>query len=575
MKKIIVSLLIALLVMLVPTQVAADTQCFESYTGEGDSFSCAWDNYWLSQTFTPVTAHKITSVKIPLCRWGLPGDIVVSIRNTNDIGLPTGDDLCSGITDGSTLPHAWSNKYEWRVITLGSGHDLASNIQYAIVLRVPGEDVNNYVRWLRDYYPNPPSYAGGRGLWSPNSGAIWIDRPTLDFKFEECGELLDEPMSDCLSSFSVWWEGEGNWKLVIEPIELPSDTDIWYAIGWVNTTEETQIGHIEALVVSSNSAGERTQTYVGQDTSRAPNSGHTVGFLPFHTSQSGTYTIFGSLSYSSGLQDTLPLEMYVDSNSGQYFNFSADVVDCDFISKNYFSAGQVCDWEVNPEYDEWYTSPYTAQRDLDFDGDVDSTDYTHFSNTPRFALPIVEQIKTGAYQTLTWEGTSVLLAACDPSYVDLFTGRDSGDVDGWISVRLHAYDVDNYNCASFTADTVVAAYKTMGYGCFLYAYNDVPHKFVMFWKGGNWQQLSNWGVINSETGAVMVNASSVSDDYQADGIVFPTTGEAGERTFSGRVLAVNYGAGTVSYSGIDGFCDQSHEEPVPATFDCFRGNGVD
>lgn len=566
MKKIIASLLIALLVMLVPTQVAADDQRFE-YCDTGDTNGMyVWNVYWSFQTFTPVTPHKITSVRLKLYRVGTPGTLTVGIRNTY-LGKPTGADLCSGTINGNTLTTDTAGDWYW--ITLGDGYIPDVDIEYAIVARAPDGTTFHRVYWRI----GSGGYDGGNAGNSYNSGAPWYSWANNDHIFEVWGETSD--ISDCLAMLLVWWEGQEIWRQVTEPRELPSDTDIWYAIGWVNTTEETQTGHVEALVVSPDSTGERTQTYVGQDTARAPNSGFIVGFEPFHTSQSGTYTIFGSLWYSGELQDTVPWEVYVGSNSGQYFDFSADVVDCDFVSRNYLSAGQTGDWEVNPEFDEWYASPYTAQRDLDFDGDVDATDYAHFGNTPRFALPIVEQIKTGTYQTLTWGETSVLLAACNPSYVNLFTGRASGDVDGWISVRLHEYDAATYNCASFTTDTMVAAYKVMGYGCFLYGYNVLPHKFIMFWKGGNWQQLSNWGVINSETGAMMINASSVPADYQAEGIVFPTIGETGERTFSGKVLAVNYGAGTVSYSDIDGFSDQPHEEPIPATFDLFRGNGID
>ncbi|GAI02948.1 unnamed protein product, partial [marine sediment metagenome] len=86
----------------------------------------------IAQTFTPSIAHKITSVKLKLARTGSPGILTVSIRATNGEGHPTGGDLCSGTTNGNTLPVYPST--EWREITLGAGYNLASDTKYAIQL---------------------------------------------------------------------------------------------------------------------------------------------------------------------------------------------------------------------------------------------------------------------------------------------------------------------------------------------------------------------------------------------------------------------------------------------------------
>ncbi len=80
---------------------------FEHYiTGDDGAWEFGIIN-WMAQTFTPSTAHKITSVKLPLYRWGSPGTITVSIKATDGNGHPTGDDLCLGTTDGNALE--WSN----------------------------------------------------------------------------------------------------------------------------------------------------------------------------------------------------------------------------------------------------------------------------------------------------------------------------------------------------------------------------------------------------------------------------------------------------------------------------------
>ncbi|GAH21280.1 unnamed protein product, partial [marine sediment metagenome] len=79
-------------------------------------------------------SHKITKVKLKLYRVGSPGTATVSIRATSGLH-PTGSDLCSGTTNGDTLPEG--SPYEWREITLGDGANLASGTKYAIVIRAP------------------------------------------------------------------------------------------------------------------------------------------------------------------------------------------------------------------------------------------------------------------------------------------------------------------------------------------------------------------------------------------------------------------------------------------------------
>ncbi|MBA7630622.1 hypothetical protein ES703_38146 [subsurface metagenome] len=107
---------------------------FEYYDVNDDADKYIYANVWSAQTFTPSTAHKITSVKLLCWREGIPGTVTVSIRATSG-GHPTGGDLCSGTTDGNTLP--LSSPYEWREITLGAGADLSADTMYAIVVRAP------------------------------------------------------------------------------------------------------------------------------------------------------------------------------------------------------------------------------------------------------------------------------------------------------------------------------------------------------------------------------------------------------------------------------------------------------
>lgn len=154
---------------------------YEYYnTGDDGQVSLLGSTYY-GQTFTPSEAHKITSVKLLLYRKGSSGTITVRIRATSG-GLPTGGNLCSGTTDGNTLPT--ESPYEWREITLGDGYDLEADTQYAIVVEPAGTDANNRAFWRYD--GSDPTYAGGNYAYGENGN--WNGYDGADFMFEEWGE---------------------------------------------------------------------------------------------------------------------------------------------------------------------------------------------------------------------------------------------------------------------------------------------------------------------------------------------------------------------------------------------------
>lgn len=159
---------------------------YEYYNTGDDSFDVCYLANWRAQTFTPLTAHKITNVKLLLYRIGSPGTVTVGIRATDGNGQPTGADLCSGTTNGNTL--TTSTAGEWREITLGAGTDLSVNTKYAIVVRVLGGDFDNKLAMRRDI--TSAAYTGGNLEWSNDSGSSWNTRATYDFMFEDWGEPL-------------------------------------------------------------------------------------------------------------------------------------------------------------------------------------------------------------------------------------------------------------------------------------------------------------------------------------------------------------------------------------------------
>lgn len=159
---------------------------YEYYNTGDNTASTAYSNYWTGQTFTPAIAHKNTSVKLKLYKVGSPGTITASIRATDGEGHPTGEDLCSGTTDGNTLTEDTSG--EWREITLGDGYNLNADTKYAIVVRALDGTSSHFLRWRLD--STDPTYAGGASEYSDNSGVDWSTTLTYDKMFEEWGEAL-------------------------------------------------------------------------------------------------------------------------------------------------------------------------------------------------------------------------------------------------------------------------------------------------------------------------------------------------------------------------------------------------
>jgi len=157
-------------------------QLYESYLEENNSRNVR-GVYWRAQSFTPQSSHKITSVKIKLCRVGSPGAGTISIKATDGAGKPTGADLCSASIDGNSLP----TDPTLLGFSLGAGTNLSAGTKYAIVWRLAGGDTNNYVQTR---YMYTGTYAGGAAIESSDSGVTWDVWTDWDFVFQDWGESL-------------------------------------------------------------------------------------------------------------------------------------------------------------------------------------------------------------------------------------------------------------------------------------------------------------------------------------------------------------------------------------------------
>ena len=147
-------------------------------TGE-DASSDFQGSYWKAQTFTVVTPHTITKLRMKVYRNGNPGWATVSIRGTSS-GLPFGADLSVGSFDGDIL--GMDSGGTW--VEFDVGHIALSAAKYAICARAPGGSGGNVVYWRED--GSSPTYAGGSRCNS-TGGLSWTEWPASDFMFEEWG----------------------------------------------------------------------------------------------------------------------------------------------------------------------------------------------------------------------------------------------------------------------------------------------------------------------------------------------------------------------------------------------------
>ena len=106
---------------------------------------------------------------------------------------PTGDDLCSGTTNGDTLPN-WGAGPEEREISFGAGTELIEGVVYAIVVRAPDAPVLDADVLIYENNSNP--YANGNESASNDSGDSWVGNETYDWWFKTKAGIVEKDTNE-------------------------------------------------------------------------------------------------------------------------------------------------------------------------------------------------------------------------------------------------------------------------------------------------------------------------------------------------------------------------------------------
>ena len=260
----------------------------EEYYTDVDSYRAnIWSTVWEMQSFTPSEDFDLIKVDLKLARAGGPvGNAVISIRNTDDDGKPTGLDLAISSIDCSLL--GTDTGCTWVTFDISS-LALTSGLKYAIILR-PDAPAGELVWALRV----DGSYAGGQRGRSTDSGVTWdvASYTGTDFAFKtyrssaEAPTITIQPISQTKEigdsvTFSITAEGY--------PIPIYQ----WYK-GVTPLTGETST--TLTFTVDANSGGDYTCVASNGVEPDATSDAATLSIIPEITDQSSdTVIIMGQL----------------------------------------------------------------------------------------------------------------------------------------------------------------------------------------------------------------------------------------------------------------------------------------
>ncbi len=161
---------------------------YQHYNTGDTSYFSAHDTSWVAQTFTPEISHKLTLVKLKLCRNVASAEFTIKITTTNENGYPTPNVLSSMTFDSE--PTTLVSPGEWYEFSLDEPCIPTIDTVYAMIIHgVPGLP-SPYIYWRDD--PSAPQYPRGNAYRSTNSGVSWTRYLYDDLMFEEWGYPLEQ-----------------------------------------------------------------------------------------------------------------------------------------------------------------------------------------------------------------------------------------------------------------------------------------------------------------------------------------------------------------------------------------------
>tara|TARA_Y100000034_G_scaffold136403_1_gene212645 strand:- start:2287 stop:3426 length:1140 start_codon:yes stop_codon:yes gene_type:complete len=177
--------------------VSADT-LFERFEFGDNEFVDVQRFQWIAQTFTigstgPNENFNLTKVGLKIYRQGIPGDGIVSIREVDWLGRPTGPDLASTIFDANSLIPDGAGV--WTNISIGPVV-LEQDKHYALVLGTSAGTGSQYIGW-RERRGLTPLYLGGHEFISSDGGGSWpIEASDRSLMFRIYGISGPIPLED-------------------------------------------------------------------------------------------------------------------------------------------------------------------------------------------------------------------------------------------------------------------------------------------------------------------------------------------------------------------------------------------
>lgn len=159
---------------------------YESFDSNSNVYLPIRPPYCPAQTFTPQQTHTLTAVRLSVAKYtGSPGDIIVTIRNTDGSGAPTGPALATGTILAANLE--LPGFYPWYPVILDTALTVNQGTLYAICCCSPTSNATNYAFW---WGSTVGTYAGGSHWYSTDGGSTWTDNyPGYDCYFVEYNYL--------------------------------------------------------------------------------------------------------------------------------------------------------------------------------------------------------------------------------------------------------------------------------------------------------------------------------------------------------------------------------------------------